>query len=116
MSQPFRTFWTSEFKLDIRAYESDINILNDISFKEGYVKGLDVSVVIYDVNGDVFKEFSGITDEKGYFQKKFVITERLTIPGEYTTVVKMSNGIQNKTHTESFSVVGEVPSGNSHSP
>lgn len=109
LSQPFTNFWKTEFKLDVRVYESDKNFLNALDFKEGYIEGLNVDVTIYDESGNVFKEFSGVTDNKGFFKEKFMIVENLTSPGEYTTVIQVSDDTKTKSHVENFFVIASVP-------
>jgi len=113
LSQPFRNFWKQQFNLDVRVYESNTNNLNNISFNEGYMEGLDVKVTIYDNNGNVFKEFSGVTDNKGYFKESFIITENLTLPGEYTTIVEVSDNIQTKTIQDTFFVIADTTASDS---
>lgn len=116
LSQIFRNFWTQEFKLDVRVYESDSNKQNDISFNEGYLPGLNVKIKIYDSNGDLFKELSGITDNKGYVKKSFKIIENITPPGEYTTIVEVSDGIKTKTIQDTFFVIADIPGSDNTTP
>lgn len=95
-------------KIDVKIFDSSQNKLNDFNQNYGYIKDVNVGIVVFDEQNKEFAVFSGKTDGKGLFQSQFQIPENKP-RGTFTIKITAENENSKSLKTIQIFNLGAMP-------
>lgn len=79
-----RVYSKTTAQIDVKIYDPEQNKLRNFNQNYGFLTNTNVEVIVLDENDEEFVSFTGITNDKGFFETEFFIPERY--PRETLTV------------------------------
>ena len=98
--------------VDVKVYDPEQNKYNDFNLNYGFLKNIDIKIVVLDENNEEFYSTNGITNDKGFFETEFFIPERFPQETLTVTVSAEDNNSKSSKILQMFTL-GAIPDNDS---